>query len=293
MDPVQPGITAPVPRLARYLFFSLAPDADMATGLAGLRSMVDGEATVAGLGVSVISALGKKVDGLRQFPPHSGPGFDVPSTPCALWCWLRGDDRGELVHRTRRILDSVSPAFEIQDITDSFQYGASLDLTGYEDGTENPVGEEALLAAVVRGSQAGLNGGSFVAVQQWLHDLDRFEAMSQETRDHTIGRRQTDNEELDDAPESAHVKRTAQETFEPEAFILRRSMPWADGEGEGLVFVAFGRSFDAFEAQLSRMVGAEDGIADALFTFTRPMTGSYFWCPPLLDGRLDLRILGV
>lgn len=101
------------------------------------------------------------------------------------------------------------------------------------------------------------------------------------------------NQELDDAPESAHVKRTAQESFDPEAFILRRSMPWADAAGEGLVFVAFGRNFDAFEALLNRMVGAEDGIADALFTFTRALTGSYFWCPPVADGRLDLRALGL
>jgi len=25
-----------------------------------------------------------------------------------------------------------------------------------------------------------------------------------------------------------------------------------------------------------------------LFSFTRPVTGSYFWCPPVKDGRLDL-----
>ena len=44
-------------------------------------------------------------------------------------------------------------------------------------------------------------------------------------------------------------------------------------------FVAFGKSFDAFEAQLRRMVGAEDGVTDALFQFTKPVFGSYFWCP--------------
>ena len=57
--------------------------------------------------------------------------------------------------------------------------------------------------------------------------------------------------------------------------------------------MAFGRSFDAFEAQLIRMVGAEDGITDAVFTFTRPISGSYFWCPPIRDGHLDLSALDV
>ena len=130
-----------------------------------------------------------------------------------------------------------------------------------------------------------------MAVQQWVHDLARFEAMASRDRDHVFGRRQSDNEELDDAPPSAHVKRTAQESFEPEAFVLRRSMPWADAHGEGLVFVAFGSSLDAFEAQLQRMVGKDDGVADALFSFTRPTSGAYFWCPPITAGALDLRAL--
>jgi len=57
--------------------------------------------------------------------------------------------------------------------------------------------------------------------------------------------------------------------------------------------VAFGKDFSAFEAQLKRMVGAEDGIIDALFKFTTPVSGAYFWCPPILDGRLDLRAIGL
>ena len=117
--------------------------------------------------------------------------------------------------------------------------------------------------------------------------------MTTEEQDNAIGRRKSDNEELGDAPPSAHVKRTAQESFDPEAFVLRRSMPWADGSAAGLVFVAFGKSFAAFEAQLRRMVGAEDGITDALFRFTRPVSGAYFWCPPMKEGRLDLSALGL
>ena len=53
----------------------------------------------------------------------------------------------------------------------------------------------------------------------------------------------------------------------------------------------FGRTLDAFEVQLRRMVGLEDGITDALFRFSRPVTGAYYWCPPVLDGRLDLSAL--
>ena len=65
-------------------------------------------------------------------------------------------------------------------------------------------------------------------------------------------------------------------------------MPWADDKQAGLVFTAFGHSLDAFEALLKRMVGEEDGTVDALFSFTQPVSGAYFWCPPMKDNRLDL-----
>ena len=118
--------------------------------------------------------------------------------------------------------------------------------------------------------------------------MPSFNRMSNEQQDNAIGRRKDDNEELEDAPESAHVKRTAQESFTPEAFVWRRSMPWSLGKDGGLMFVAFGHSTQAFAAQLRRMVGLEDGIPDALFSFTRPLTGAYFWCPPLQSGRIFL-----
>jgi len=167
------------------------------------------------------------------------------------------------------------------------------DLSGYEDGTENPTGDAALAAAFVPPEAGALAGSSFVAVQRWRHNLPKFDAMTRAQQDACIGRERDSNEEIEDAPESAHVKRTAQEDFEPEAFVLRRSMPWSEGNECGLVFVAFGHSLDAFEAQLRRMSGAEDSITDALFRFTTPETGAYFWCPGVKNGRLDLGPLGL
>lgn len=289
--PIQPGILSPNPRVGRYLFFDVMVGADIHAALERLKPVVDGETVVLGLGQSLLKQLSVQIDEMRDFPVHSTAGIDVPSTPASLWCWLRGDDRGDLLHVGRKVRHALAPDFQVRQTIDAFQYGESLDLTGYEDGTENPEGDEAIEAAFVQGANPGLTGSSFVAVQQWVHDLDAFQGMPEQQRDHVIGRRASDNEELDDAPESAHVKRTAQESFEPEAFVLRRSMPWCEAQTEGLVFVAFGKSFDAFEAQLDNMLGYNDGIIDALFTFTKPLTGSYFWCPPMKDGLVDLSLL--
>jgi putative iron-dependent peroxidase len=293
MSQIQKGILAPVPKQARYLSFTIAQKKNPADSLRNLCKLADGDKTVVGLGQSLVRALGREVRGLEVFPSYAGAGFDVPSTPAALWCWLRGYDRGELVHRARAIVQSVAPILRLQHTIDGFRYKSGFDLSGYEDGTENPKGAAAVKAAVSVGQGAGLDGGSFVAVQQWVHNMDAFEAMTPHKQDHTIGRRRRDNKELGNAPDSAHVKRTAQESFIPAAFILRRSMPWAEAKQAGLVFVAFGNSFGAFDALLRRMVGAEDGIVDALFTFTHPISGSYFWCPPMKNRRLDLRALGL
>ena len=289
----QPGILAPLPSHARYLTFSLGDARQIKTALAALRELADGEHTVVGVGQTLADVLGVHIDGLKSCPPTTAPGLSIEIAPEVLWLWLRGDDRGELLHRSRRITGALSPAFVLHDIVDAFKHGEGRDLSGFEDGTENPTGDAAADAAIVDAGNGALTGSSFVAAQRWQHDFARLAAMSQQAQDHAIGRRLCDNEELEDAPVSAHVKRTAQESFSPEAFVVRRSMPWADGNDGGLLFVAFGNSFAAFEAQLARMVGSEDGVTDALFSFTRPLTSAYYWCPALKDGQLDLAPLGI
>ena len=293
MAEAQQGILAPVPRLGRYLRFSLKAGVTPREALLELKKIADGDQLVVGIGQPVSVSLGKRIPGLRPFPTHFANGLILPSTPAALWCWLRGADRGDLLHTSRKIVEAVASEFNLDAVIDGFNFGGGRDLTGYQDGTENPQGKKALEAAIVQGQGGGLDGSSFVAVQQWVHDFKAFDSMSSQDQDNAIGRRKSDNEELKDAPPSSHVKRTAQESFEPEAFVLRRSMPWADGMRGGLNFVAFGKSFDAFEAQLRRMVGADDGVTDALFKFTLPVTGSYFWCPPMAGNRLDLGALAL
>ncbi|MBS7325278.1 MAG: Dyp-type peroxidase [Thiopseudomonas sp.] len=273
-----------VPAVARHVFLTLADSQDVPRALAALAAQADGIDTVVGLGVAAAQALGKQLPLLRVFPALSNQGIDVPSTQHALWLWLRGEDRGELLLRTMQLEQLLAPAFKVVQVTDSFRYLSGHDLSGYEDGTENPVGDEAV-QVVTAPDQLG---GSYAAIQHWEHDLAYMQALPQQEQDHIIGRRLSDNEEIEDAPESAHVKRTAMEDFDPEAFVVRRSMPYIDGDTAGLVFLAFADTLDAFEVQLRRMIGLDDGITDGLFRFSRPVTGGYYWCPPVVKGRLVL-----
>ena len=294
MSHYQPGILAtPVPPQARHMFFALESAAALPAALDNLMQLVDGKSAVVGFGESLVKALEGQIEGLRTFPALAGVGVDNPSTQHALWCWLHGEDRGELLNRSNAIEAALAPALRLVQMNETFRHMNGHDLTGYEDGTENPHDAAAVAAALVGEGADGTVGGSFAAIQQWQHDLKGFHGLSADEKDNIMGRRLSDNEELDDAPVSAHVKRTAQESFAPEAFVVRRSMPWIEGDRAGLMFLAFGFSLDAFEAQLRRMSGLEDGITDGLYRISRPVTGGYYWCPPLKDGRLDLRALRV
>jgi putative iron-dependent peroxidase len=265
MSDCQIAVLQDVPAVGRYVYFSLVHrqiDA-VRQSLRQLCALTDGIQMLVGIGPELVQLLGADVPGLHGFKALSGLGVAVPATPAALCCWLRGEDAGVLLHLTRQLQRVLAPGFRQEQVIDAFRYGR------------------------------GLDGSSFMTVQQWVHDLDAFEGMTGQAQDHTVGRSRVSNDELDDAPASAHVKRTAQESFSPAAYVLRRSMSWTCGAQSGLVFVAFGHSFDAFEVLMRHMVGLDDGVVDALFDISRPVTGANFWCPPMHRGHLDLRQLGL
>lgn len=299
MSTTQHGILNDIPAAGRYLLFRLAPKADVGIVLQHLADAACRTDVLVGLGPSLCMAAtgklaGDSIPGLRELPALVGNGVSAPSTPQAAICWVQGADRGDVLHTARHLIGELAAVgLALTHDVDAFRHREGRDLSGYVDGTENPDGEDARDAAIVSDLGAGLDGSSFLALQLWHHDLKRFRAHPAEDQDAIIGRRVSDNTEIEDAPPSAHVKRTAQEGFDPEAFIVRRSMPWATAHGEGLVFAAFGASFDAFDALMNRMMGLDDGIVDALFTFTHPTLGAAFWCPPVgPDGRLNLMALG-
>jgi len=165
MSNYQRGILAPCPKLARYLSFSLEAGSKPGRAIKALIELADGDSVVVGLGQPLVRVLGGEVPGLRVFPTQFGSGLILPSSSAALWCWLRGDDRGKLLNAGRKIIAAVSSAFALDSVIDGFMYDGGCDLSGFVDGTENPKGKKALAAAIVRAEASGLAGSSFVAVQ--------------------------------------------------------------------------------------------------------------------------------
>jgi porphyrinogen peroxidase len=288
--PFQPAILAPVPPAARFVTFGFRHGSDPGRALIRLAAWQRDPHVVVGLGEPLLARAKGRIDGMRAFPADIAM---FPRTQEALWAAFTHPDRGAAFDAGRAFSSMLGDALRVVEEIDAFVYRGGKDLSDFEDGTENPKGDLAVAAAIVDGGGPGLDGASFVAVQRWVHDLGAVEAMTQATRESIVGRRQGDNEEIADAPLSAHVKRTAQESFDPPAFVLRRSMPYGGIAEHGLYFIAYGESLDRFERQLRRMAGRDDGIVDGLLAFTKAVTGGYYFCPPVQGDKLDLRALGL
>ncbi|PMZ32817.1 peroxidase, partial [Pseudomonas sp. GW247-3R2A] len=86
-----------------HMFFALESAEALPAALDNLMQLVDGKSAVVGFGESLVKALHAQIDGLRPFPALTGVGVDNPSTQHALWCWLHGVDRGELLNRSNAI----------------------------------------------------------------------------------------------------------------------------------------------------------------------------------------------
>ncbi len=121
--------------------------------------------------------------------------------------------------------------------------------------------------------------------QRWVHDLDAFFALPVTEQERVFGRTKPDSVEFTGAglPPNAHIARTQiNDENGDELPIYRRSVPYGELAEHGLQFVAFSADRIRLDRMLARMFGlAEDGLHDRLLDFSRPVTGAYYYAPPL------------
>lgn len=286
MSTIQPEVLADVPLHAGFYSFKLKQTADARALCAQVNALYQVGNSLIGFGQGLLDALERQIPGYHGATDVDGPERISPAQQCDFWLRLSGEDPGQVALLERSWLEALSPYLDLLERTSGFKHREGRDLTGYVDGTENP--EDRAVEVVSMEGEQGIAGSTMLAVQLWTHQLDKFHSHSQGDKDNIIGRRESDNEELDDAPISAHVKRTSPSQYQPKAYMLRRSLPWADAGRCGLYFVCFASSLYPFEAQLKRMLGCDDGVEDALFKFSHPQQTAYYWCPPVKDDKLDL-----
>jgi putative iron-dependent peroxidase len=219
---------------------------------------------------------------LAGFPAFDDAVHPVPDTPHALFLHLRSERQDLCFAAGETARHALAGMFVLAEATPGFRYLDSRDLTGFVDGTENPTLDERPDVALVD-DDGDFNGGSYLHVQRFVHDLPKWHQLPVATQEHIVGRSKQDDVELDDAekPASAHIARVVIEEDGEELAIVRQSLPYgAVGGEQGLMFISYCKTPDTFTQMLMRMVTEREGPADNLLRFTRAVSGGAYFVPP-------------
>jgi putative iron-dependent peroxidase len=215
-------------------------------------------------------------------PLAGADGYTMPATQADLWLWLAGSGYDAVFDVARAAMATLAGVAKLERELAGWSYRHSRDLTGFEDGTENPTPMIALGIATVPDGAPG-DGGSVLLFQQWEHRSREWEALPTATQERVIGRTKPDSVELaeDVMPADSHVSRTTVDVDGDERKIFRRNTAWGNASLFGTVFVGFSADQQRLDLMLRRMAGVGDGVRDALTRYSTPMTGAYYFVPSL------------
>lgn len=289
MNPPQSGIFALGDTAQIFLEFSMTPGKTALELAKAVGTIHEPRTTVGGVNFVV----GFRPELFREIAPNDTPqdakgfnqpilgieGFAMPATQADLWLWFAGASY-DIVWETA--LDAVKALRDVAKVErelDGWSYRHSRDLTGFEDGTENPNLLEAPDIALVPEGEKG-EGASILLFQQWRH-LPAWSTLTTADQEEAMGRTKADSIEFDEKkmPADAHVARAKDVVNGEELDIFRRNVPYGNVMDHGTIFVGFSAQQSRLQRMLERMAGAEDGIRDALTRYTVPLTGSYYVVP--------------
>jgi putative iron-dependent peroxidase len=206
------------------------------------------------------------------------------ATPGDLLLHIRADRMDLCFELAAQLVGRLGQAVSVVDEVHGFRYFDMRSMVGFVDGTENPTGGEAIQFTIIGDEDSSFTGGSYVVVQQYLHDMAGWNDLSVEAQERIIGRKKLSDVELDEAvkPSSSHSSLTTILDNGDEVKILRDNMPFGrPGQGEfGTYFIGYARSPEPIEQMLENMfVGRPPGNYDRLLDFSRAVTGGLFFVP--------------
>ena len=206
------------------------------------------------------------------------------STPGDLLFHIRATRMDLCFEMARAIMDRIGEVVTVVDEVHGFKYFDERDLLGFVDGTENPVDQDAIDAAIIGDEDPGFAGGSYVVTQKYLHDLQAWNALPVEYQEGVIGRKKLSDIELADAAKPAYAHNVLTNIVEggEQLQIVRDNMPFGEfGKGEfGTYFIGYARSPRRIEQMLENMfVGLPPGNYDRLLDVSRAVTGTLFFVP--------------
>ena len=217
---------------------------------------------------------------LHDFPREfAGQKHTAPSTPGDILLHVRSGEMGLCWEIVRQVTTALGDAASVVDEVHGFRYFDNRDLLGFVDGTANPQGEEAVEVVHIGDEDPEHKGGSYIHVQNYIHDMAAWEALSVEEQEGVIGRTKFSDVELsgDAMPENSHVALN-----DIGQDIYRLNMPYgsADGGVNGTYFISFSADPSITEKMLRNMfIGNPEGNYDRILDFSRPVTGAMFYMP--------------
>jgi putative iron-dependent peroxidase len=281
----QTGIFALGTMSHAYLEFDLIPGAPARDLVRQVASLREPRSTIGGVNL----VAGFRPELWAEVAPDTAPptlaGFNEPMTGAAAYTlpasqhdvvvWLAGAAYDVVFDVSRDVAAALESLAHIAHEVVGWPYHRDRDLTGFEDGTENPTLLEATTAAVIPPGSPG-EGGSVLLLQQWEHHADAWEALPVDRQERAMGRRKVDSVELKPRPATSHVARTDQDDF---GRIFRRNIGYGTLTSHGTIFVGFSRDRDRLDAMLASMIGRDGGRPDRLTAFTQAVTGGYYFVP--------------
>lgn len=287
-----------IPDALKTVRSALSSVSDLSKNVA-IRDLTAAFACTVGIGAtiwdSLVPSLPRPAE-LHAFPADrfKGEKHAAPSTPGDVIFHIRSERRDLNFEFERQLLDMLGDAVSVADVTVGFRYFDVRDLLGFVDGTANPVGDDVQEATLVTAQDdAVAEGGSYLVVQKYLHDLKGWRKLKIEEQESIIGRTKLDNEELDDAADDAQKAHKQLATVEDEEGnehdILRDNMPFGNPAAAefGTYFIGYSRKLWVVEKMLERMfIGDPPGMHDRILDFSTPVTGTTFFVPAAsaLDG---------
>lgn len=220
---------------------------------------------------------------LHEFVALDGGRHRAPSTPGDLLFHIRGGSMDVCFELGGRILAAMAGAVTVVDEVHGFKFFEMRDLLGFVDGTENPDGPDAVIAAQI--PEGDYAGASYVHVQRYLHDMTAWNALSVTEQELVIGRTKLEDIELPDSvmPRNSHVAVNEVTDGDGNALqIVRANMPFGNlGDAEsGTYYIAYSGDPDVPERMLRNMfIGDPPGNTDRILDFSTATTGTMFFVP--------------
>lgn len=224
---------------------------------------------------------------LVTFKEIKGPKYTAVSTPGDLFFHLRGD-RQSMCYEVANIINEqlrevTTPIEEVH----GFRYFDGRSILEFVDGTEDPEHSIAGDYTLVGDEDPDFKGGSYVFIQKYIHDMQKWRALSDEEQENVIGRKKFNDVELSDAvkPPTAHnAVSKAHDAEGNELKIMRANMPFAypSRNEYGTFFVGYAGKFSTTHQMLKHMFqGDADGNLDRILDFSTAKTGTLFFVPTL------------